>query len=59
MISIVVSLKEGSSEKEIGHMFNSLSGFWRISDITAEPKISEKITGNTNTTKTFLVAILF
>jgi hypothetical protein len=40
-------------------MFNSLSGFWRMSAITAEPKIIEKIAGNTNTTKTFLVAILF
>jgi hypothetical protein len=50
---------ENPSEEDIGHMFNSLSGFWRISAITTEPKINEKITGNTNTTRTFFVAILF
>jgi hypothetical protein len=40
-----------------GHMFNSLSGFFKTSPKTMVPKKSEITTGNKNTTKTiFLTA---
>jgi hypothetical protein len=41
-----------------GHMFSSLSGSFRISAITKEPKANDMITGNKNTKYATLAATL-